>query len=110
MRLRAGISGFLLVSCAFFIVNSGCFAAATQSTTIASVSYVDGSIKKTNGAVEIRNDTNKTVTLQNNPTTTAIAASTNKEVATVGWADTNRTSKVRSGGANGTTLVDVWIE
>lgn len=107
MRPRATIFRFLLFSCLFCCV--GGIAGATE---LASVSYVDNSIQRNNstGDIVIKNTTaNSSVTLSQNPQTSNIQTSTNKEVATIGWTDTNRTSKVRNG-QNGTTLVDMWIE
>ncbi|MBQ7245099.1 MAG: hypothetical protein IJS34_01895 [Alphaproteobacteria bacterium] len=109
MRLRATISKFLLFSCVFCVV-CGNFAMAAD-TQLASTSYVDSTIKRESGNVVIKNTgTNSSVTLSQNPQTTTVQTSSNKEVATIGWTDANRTSKVRSGGENGTTLVNMWIE
>lgn len=109
MRLRATISKFLLFSCVFCVV-CGNFAMAAD-TQLASTSYVDSTIKRESGNVVIKNTgTNSSVTLSQNPQTTTVQTSSNKEVATIGWTDVNRTSKVRSGGENGTTLVNMWIE
>ncbi len=109
MRLRATISKFLLFSCVFCAV-CGNFAMAAD-TQLASTSYVDSTIKRESGNVVIKNTgTNSSVTLSQNPQTTTVQTSSNKEVATIGWTDANRTSKVRSGGENGTALVNMWIE
>lgn len=106
MRLRATILKFLLFSCVFCGVSSFAFA----ETKLASVAYIDASIKRDGaGSVEIKNTAGSPVTLSQNPQTSATVNTSSKEVATVGWTDANRTSKVRSG-QNGTTLVDMWIE
>jgi len=112
MRLRATISTFLLFSCVFCGFNRGVRADTPSSTMLASTAYVDATIQRESGGdVVIKNTTtNSSVTLSQNPQTTAVQTSTNKEVATIGWTDTNRTSKVRSGSASSTTLVDMWIE
>lgn len=107
MRLRATILKFLLFSCVFCCIGN--VANATTNTELASVAYIDASIKRNSNGIEIQNTTNSPATLSQNPQTTAVST-TSKEVATVGWTDANRTSKVRSGGATGTTLVDMWIE
>ena len=106
MKQRMATFTFLLGLCAFGVMSSACYAAIN----VATVKTVDNRITKTNGDVEIQNDTNKTVTLKNNPTTSAITTSSNKEVATIGWTDANRTSKVKNVENNTTTLVDMWIE
>ncbi len=109
MRLRATISKFLLFSCVFCVVCGN--SAMAADTQLASTSYVDSTIKRESGNVVIKNTgTNSSVTLSQNPQTTTVQTSSNKEVATIGWTDANRTSKVRSGGENGTTLVNMWIE
>lgn len=105
MKLRVTILKFLLFVCVFCCVSS----IAVAATKVASVAYVDSSIKRNSNGIEIQNTTNSPATLSQNPQTTAVST-TSKEVATVGWTDANRTSKVRSGGASGTTLVDMWIE
>lgn len=104
MRLRATIFKFLLFSCLFC-----CFSGVARATELASVSYVDSRVEQANDKVIIKNTSSTPVTLSQNPQTTNIQTSSNKEVATIGWTDTNRTSKVRNG-QNGTTLVDMWIE
>ena len=106
MKQRKAVSRFLSVLFVFGIISGPCFA----SIGVATVKTVDNRITKVNGDVEIQNDTNKKVTLKNNPSTTAITTSTNKEVATIGWTDTNRTSKVKAVDGNNTTLVNMWIE
>lgn len=108
MRLRATILKFLLFSCVFCGVSSMAFA----DTKLASTAYVDASIQRNSstGAVEIKNTAGSPVTLSQNPQTSNTVNTSSKEVATVGWTDTNRTSKVRSGSASSTTLVDMWIE
>ena len=106
MRLRATILKFLLFSCAFGAVAGDCFA-----TTIASKEFVDSRIAPVSNNLEIKNTTsNPHVTLSQNPQTSATVNTSSREVATVGWTDTNRTSKVRSGSSSSTTLVDMWIE
>lgn len=106
MRQRVVLFGFLLVFAGF----SSAMAAATTNTVIATKNFVDNRIEQTNDAVVIKNTATKPAELSVNPQTTAIQDSGNKEVATIGWADTNRTSKVRSGGVDSPTLVDIWIE
>ena len=106
MRLRATILEFLLFSCVFCCVGG----VAHADTRLASTAYVDSTIERSGaGAVEIKNTAGSPVTLSQNPQTTTIQTNSNKEVATIGWTDANRTSKVRSG-QSGTTLVDMWIE
>ncbi|MBR4507500.1 MAG: hypothetical protein IKP24_03115 [Alphaproteobacteria bacterium] len=115
MRLRAIIPIFLLLSCVFCGVN-GSAVAATTNTTLASVAFVEGTISRDNsGNVAIHNSANSSVTLSQNPQTSnntiiGSGSAREKEVPTIGWTDSNRTSKVRSGGENGTTLVNMWIE
>ena len=111
MRLRATISTFLLFSCVFCSFNRGVRADTAGDTMLASTAYVDATIQRESGGnVVIKNAADSSVTLSQNPQTTSVQSSTNKEVATIGWTDTNRTSKVRSGSASSTTLVDMWIE
>jgi type 1 fimbria pilin len=105
MRLRATILAFLLFSCAFGVAGKGCFA-----TTIASTDYVDSKIENTGSAIVIQNTSNTPATLSQNPQTTSIQTSSNKEVATIGWTDEYRTSKVKSVSGNNTALVNMWIE
>lgn len=105
MRPRVTILKFLLFSCAFCCISG----LAVADTKLASVAYVDSSIQRNSNGIEIQNTTSSPATLSQNPQTTAVST-TSKEVATVGWTDANRTSKIRSGGASGTTLVDMWIE
>jgi len=113
MRLRAIILKFLLLSCVFCGVSSS---AGATNTTLASVAYVDGTISRdSSGNVAIHNSANSSVTLSQNPQTSnntiiGSGSAREKEVPTIGWTDQNRTSKVRSGGSSGTTLVDMWIE
>ena len=114
MRLRAIIPIFLLLSCVFCGVN-GSAVAATTNTTLASVAFVEGTISRDNsGNVAIHNSANSSVTLSQNPqTSTSMIPSGStraKEVATIGWTDANRTSKVKSGTAANAPLVDMWIE
>lgn len=109
MRLRATISKFLLFSCVFCVVCGN--SAMATDTQLASTSYVDSTIKRESGNVVIKNTgTNSSVTLSQNPQTTTVQTSSNKEVATIGWTDANRTSKVKSGTGSNATLVDMWIE
>jgi hypothetical protein len=105
MRQRVVLVGFLLVFAGF----SSAMAAATTNTVIATKNFVDNRIEQTNDAVVIKNTATKPVSLSANSQTTAVTPAST-QVATVGWADTNRTSKVRSGSATSTTLVDIWIE
>lgn len=107
MRLRATILEFLLFSCVFCCVGG----VAHADTRLASTAYVDSTIERSGaGAVEIKNTAGSPVTLSQNPQTSAAVNTSSNVVATVGWTDTNRTSKVRSGSASSTTLVDMWIE
>ena len=109
MRLRATISKFLLFSCVFCVV--GGLSATAAGTQLASTSYVDSTIQRSGSDVVIKNTgTNSSVTLSQNPQTTGIQTSSNKEVATIGWTDANRTSKVKSGTGSNAALVDMWIE
>ena len=109
MRLRATISKFLLFSCVFCVV--GGLSANAAGTQLASTSYVDSTIQRSGSDVVIKNTgTNSSVTLSQNPQTTGIQTSSNKEVATIGWTDANRTSKVKSGTGSNAALVDMWIE
>jgi len=109
MRLRATISKFLLFSCVFGVI--GGISANASGTQLASTSYVDSTIQRSGSDVVIKNTgTNSSVTLSQNPQTTNIQSSTNKEVATIGWTDANRTSKVKSGTGANAALVDMWIE
>lgn len=111
MRLRATILTFLLFSCVFCGFYRGARADTAADTMLASTAYVDATIQRESGGnVVIKNTANSSVTLSQNPQTTSVQNSTNKEVATIGWTDENRTSKVRSGSENGTTLVNMWIE
>lgn len=111
MRLRATILTFLLFSCVFCGFYRGARADTAADTMLASTAYVDSTIQRdAGGNVVIKNTANSSVTLSQNPQTTSVQSSTNKEVATIGWTDENRTSKVRSGSENGTTLVNMWIE
>jgi len=111
MRLRATILTFLLFSCVFCGFYRGARADTAADTMLASTAYVDSTIQRdAGGNVVIKNTANSSVTLSQNPQTTSVQNSTNKEVATIGWTDENRTSKVRSGSENGTTLVNMWIE
>ena len=111
MRLRATILTFLLFSCVFCGFYRGARADTAADTMLASTAYVDSTIQRdAGGNVVIKNTANSSVTLSQNPQTTAVQTSANKEVATIGWTDENRTSKVRSGSENGTTLVNMWIE
>lgn len=111
MRLRATILTFLLFSCVFCGFYRGARADTAADTMLASTAYVDATIQRESGGnVVIKNTANSSVTLSQNPQTTSVQTSTNKEVATIGWTDENRTSKVRSGSENGTTLVNMWIE
>ena len=111
MRLRATILTFLLFSCVFCGFYRGARADTAADTMLASTAYVDSTIQRdAGGNVVIKNAANSSVTLSQNPQTTSVQSSTNKEVATIGWTDENRTSKVRSGSENGTTLVNMWIE
>jgi len=108
MRPRVFLFGFLIAFCIVFNVDTG-FAAPIQKK-IATTNYVDTKVTKDNGNVVIQNDTNKVVSVSNNPTETALNTGS-KTVTTVGWADTYRTSKVKSKDANNSTvLVDMWIE
>lgn len=107
MKSRVTAFKFLLFSCTFCVVSGVCSAA--DRIKVASVGFVEQTIQKSNGAVEIKNNAGKTVTLSNNPTSTAIDTSS-KAVTTVGWTDSNRTSKVKAVDNNNTTLVDMWIE
>ncbi len=113
MRLRATILKFLLFSCVFCCVAN---VAMADTTKLASVGFVEGTIKRdTNGSVRINNSAGSPVTLSQNPQTSnntiiGSGSAREKEVPTIGWTDSNRTSKVRSGGENGTTLVNMWIE
>lgn len=107
MKSKIVLVSFLFVSCALGGFNDA-LAAATKK--VASTNYVDTKITKTSGAIEIKNDASKNVTLQNNPTSASGLDSNSKVVTTVGWADTNRTSKVKSVQNNTTSLVDMWIE
>lgn len=112
MRLRAIILKFLLLFCVFLGVGG----VANADTKLASVAFVEGTISRdSSGNVAIHNSANSSVTLSQNPQTSnntiiSSGSAREKEVPTIGWTDTNRTSKVRSGGQNGTTLVDMWIE
>ena len=106
MKSRVILFSFLFVSCMICGLD-GAFAAATK--TVATTNYVENRITKTNGAVEIQNDSGKTVTVKNNPTASALSTTSNV-VTTVGWTDSNRTSKVKSVEGNTTSLVDMWIE
>jgi hypothetical protein len=111
MRLRATILTFLLFSCVFCGFYRGARDDTAANTMLASTAYVDATIQRESGGnVVIKNTANSSVTLSQNPQTTSVQTSTNKEVATIGWTDENRTSKVRSGSENGTTLVNMWIE
>ena len=111
MRLRATILTFLLFSCVFCGFYRGARADTAADTMLASTAYVDSTIQRdAGGNVVIKNTANSSVTLSQNPQTTRVQSSTNKEVATIGWTDVNRTCKVRSGSENGTTLVNMWIE
>ncbi len=106
MRPRVVVFSFLLVSCMLCGVSA---AFADTLKRVATTNYVDNRIATENGNMVIKNTSTVPVTLSNNVQTTAVTPAST-QVATVGWADTNRTSKVRSGSATGTTLVDVWIE
>ena len=109
MRLRATISKFLLFSCVFCVV--GGISTNAIGTQLASTSYVDSSIKRESGSLVIQNSANTPATLSQNPQTTGFQASSNKEVATIGWTDANRTSKVKTKSGNSVTgLVEMWIE
>ena len=109
MRLRATISKFLLFSCVFCVV--GGISANAAGTQLASTSYVDSTIQRSGSNVVIKNTgTNSSVTLSQNPQTTNIQTSSNKEVATIGWTDENRTSKVKAVSGGNTSLVNMWIE
>lgn len=112
MRLRATILTFLLFSCVFCGFYRGARADTAANTMLASTAYVDSTIQRdAGGNVVIKNAANSSVTLSQNPQkTTDIQTSANKQVVTIGWTDENRTSKVRSGSENGTTLVNMWIE
>lgn len=110
MRLRATIAKFLLFSCVFCVIGGNTTNAA--GTQLASTSYVDSSIKRESGSLVIQNSTTTPVTLSQNPQTSSnnLQALSNKEVATIGWTDQNRTSKVKSGSGSNAALVDMWIE
>lgn len=105
MRQRVVLVSFLLVFAGF----SSAMAAATTNTVIATKNFVDNRIEQTDSAVVIKNTATKPAELSVNSQTTAVTPAST-QVATVGWTDTNRTSKVRSGSATSTTLVDIWIE
>ncbi len=111
MRLRATILKFLLFSCVFCCVGG---VANATDTKLASVAYIDASIQRNSNGVEIQNSANSPATLSQNPqTSTSMIPSGStraKEVATIGWTDANRTSKVKSGTAANAPLVDMWIE
>ena len=107
MRLRVIISVFLLLSSVF---SGNSFATGSANTVIATTSFVEDSIKRNgDGSLLINNSTNASVALSQNPQTSAVTPSST-QVATVGWTDTNRTSKVRSGSSTSSTLVDIWVE
>ena len=100
---------FLLSLCVFCGAYS--VAMADTTTTLASVSFVEGTIRRdTDGNVLINNGTNSSVTLSQNPQTSNVVDTNSKQVATVGWTDASRTSKVKAVEGNSTTLVDMWIE
>ena len=107
MKSRVVLFSFLFFSCMLCGENMA-FAVVTKK--VATTNYVDTRIQRDNsGNITINNATNgTTVTVANNPSTQNITTNS-KEVATVGWTDSNRTSKVRDG-QSGTTLVDMWIE
>lgn len=105
MRQRVVLFGFLLVFAGF----SSAMADETTNTVIATKHFVDNRIEQTNDAVVIKNTATKPVSLSANSQTPDVNTGST-QVATVGWTDTNRTSKVRSGGVDSTTLVDIWIE
>lgn len=108
MRLRVVIFTSLLVFGLFAGVR-GVFAAAQEKTTIATVSLVNSYVQHDeSGGILINNKDNSSVTLSQNPQISDVTPEST-QVATVGWTDANRTSKVRSG-QSGTTLVDMWIE
>jgi len=109
MRPRVFLFGFLIAFCIVFNVDTGF--AADPVKKIATTNYVDTKVQKDNsGNVIIQNDANKVVSVSSNPTETALNTGS-KTVTTVGWADTYRTSKVKSKDANNSTvLVDMWIE
>ncbi len=84
-------------------------------TQLASTSYVDSTIQRqSGGGVLIKNASNSSVTLSQNPQSSnnliASGSSREKEVPTIGWTDSNRTSKVKSGTGANAALVDMWIE
>lgn len=108
MRPRVVVFSFLLVSC--MLCGVGTAFAAGAGAKIATTNFVDTRIQRdTSGNITINNSTSGSkVTVANNPSTSNITTNS-KEVATVGWADSNRTSKVRDG-QSGSTLVDMWIE
>lgn len=98
----------------------GAAVATTTTTKVATTNYVDNRITKNDdGDVQIKNESGRTVTLQNDPANLATAVdysqqngtteTVKKTVTTIKWIDDNRTSKVRSGSENSTTLVNMWI-
>ena len=108
MKSRVVLFSFLFVSCMVCDINSA-FADGVL-TKVASTNYVDTRVTKSDdGAIEIKNSANKTVTVQNDSAASGLDNSS-RVVTTVGWTDRNRTSKVKSVENNTTTLVDMWIE
>lgn len=104
MKSGVMLCSFLLVLCTFC---GG--AVAAGNTRIATTGYVENRIVKSSGAIELQNDANNVVTVKNNPTASGLDTNS-KTVITVGWTDTNRTSKVKTIDGNSTSLVDMWIE
>ena len=108
MRRISAICMFALVLGAFGGV--GAAFATTPATKVATTNYVDNRVEldTTNNKITVQNSNSIKAHLATNSQTTAVTPSST-EIATVGWTDTNRTSKVRSGSENSTTLVNMWI-
>ncbi len=95
---------------ALMAVFGGAAFATTPAAVVATTNYVDDRVEldTTNNKITVQNSGTVKAELATNSQTTTVSPSST-EIATVGWTDTNRTSKVRSGGENSTTLVNMWI-
>lgn len=86
-------------------------AVADDVKRIASTNYVDERVvlNSTGNKIIIKNTDQIKAELNVNSQSDAVSTSST-EIATVGWTDAYRTSKVRDGSSSSTTLVNMWIE
>lgn len=98
------------------VVGMVCGAAVADDVKrIASTNYVDERVvlNSTGNKIIIKNTDQIKAELNVNSQSTDVStqsSTASTEIATTGWVDINRISKVRDGSSSSTTLVNMWIE